>query len=357
MTGSRPCNGLWLLIGLFVATACPLFAQDQPKSLYEQLINLGNQEDFPPLTGTWKLALPRDHGAHPKARSESWNVVAHLADEDGAPVTLQFSLTRLGLRAEAGARPLQPTALYRGHVILTGPELDLAEERLSRGLGAAGHDAGASQVWLDQWIFDYSGEDLTLSLDTGPTPIRLTLGRTADATKQNASGEGPFRGYAIPRAIVAGQIGEHSVTGAAWLDHLWGDVPLPGGPLAYDRLILHMDNGSALSLLRTRRRDGPGIATLDGVLFGSDNRTTAFTDEDVDLTVTQTYAPENSDADYPVGWRLSGAGLDLNVTPLDPDQRQPFTVPVWSGGVRATGSIEGVAVQGLGTLQLTGYEE
>ncbi|MBT8424061.1 MAG: hypothetical protein KJO67_03730, partial [Silicimonas sp.] len=182
MAGKRPRTGLSLLVGLVFFLAGPASAQDARESLYEQLVSLGNEADFPPLDGAWELTLPGDHGAHPGARSESWSVVAHLTGADVAPVSLQFSLARLGLRADASANPLQPTALFRGHVILTGPTVDLAEERLSRGLGAAGHDAALSQVWLDQWTLDHSGGALTLALDTAKTPIRLTLAQTTGAT-------------------------------------------------------------------------------------------------------------------------------------------------------------------------------
>jgi predicted secreted hydrolase len=39
-----------------------------------------------------------------------------------------------------------------------------------------------------------------------------------------------------------------ALTGTAWLDRLWGDVPLPGGPVLRDRLVLHLSDGTDLSL-------------------------------------------------------------------------------------------------------------
>ena len=36
------------------------------------------------------------------------------------------------------------------------------------------------------------------------------------------------------------------VSGLAWLDHAWGDVPLPLGPIAFDRLSSSSTTASTL---------------------------------------------------------------------------------------------------------------
>jgi hypothetical protein len=115
------------------------------------------------------------------------------------------------------------------------------------------------------------------------------------------------RGFAVTRLSAAGTLasGDRALqlTGTAWLDRVWGDVPLPGGPLARDRLVLHLSDGTDLSLLRTRRSDGRGIATLDGILVARDGTVRMLDDGAVDLVPVS-----ESGEGLPAGWRPDRRG-------------------------------------------------
>lgn len=325
-------------------------------TFYDDIIATSRQDDFPPLSGAWALTLPQDHLAHPDAWTETWAVAASLQTPDGSPLALQVSFSRLGLKAKPDGA-FDPTAFFRADAILSRPgdQAILAAERFSRGLGAAGHDQ--TSIWTDNWSLTLSDpQSFTLDLPLNDTPISLTLSLNAPR-QQDPDGATPIRGYSSPRAAVTGQIGDQPVTGTAWFDHFWGEVPLPGGPLAYDRLILHLDDGSALTLLRSRRRDGAGIAALDGALIGPDRQGTSLDDQALDLTPTANWSSEDGAGRYPVAWRLAGAGLILDIAPFRDDQRAPFLAPIWSGGVTVTGTKDGQPVTGTGILQLSGYEE
>lgn len=330
------------------------------ETLYRDIDALSLDEDFPRLSGPWQLAFPDDMGPHPNARAETWVIAAHLETESGDPVSLQVSLSRLGLRApdpDGGFFDL--SAIYRGHVILLpGPGSPaIAEERVSRGGGAAGDDIDKREFWLDDWRISVDAVGgLTLAASPGDRPIILHLTPERPALSQNTSGDTPFRGFAVSRMTTEGRVGEAAVTGTAWLDRAWGEVPVPGGPLGYDRLILQLDDGTDIGLLRTRRRDGVGTATLDGALVAPDGAITAVTDDTLAMTVQTFWQPDDGAASYPVAWTLAGAGLDLRLTPLRADQRHDFLFPLWSGGVAVEGTRDGVPVTGSGTLQLTGYE-
>ena len=54
---------------------------------------------FAARSRSWKLSQSSDHGDHPEMRSETCMIAAHLTDETGAPVSMSFALSRLGLRA------------------------------------------------------------------------------------------------------------------------------------------------------------------------------------------------------------------------------------------------------------------
>jgi len=340
-----------------------------PRALFDSLLDASDAAGFTRPTGPWTLSLPGDHGAHPAARTESWTVSAHLDGPGGDPMAVQIVLSRFGLIAEgeaADGSAWAPRALYRGHVVLaSAAERGTAsEERVSRGAaGTAGHDAVARRLWLDDWSLVWreaadGTEDvaqiLTVEASVEGVPLRLTL-RPGKPALSAGGGEAPIRGYALPRLEATGRIGlgndAREVSGEAWLDHLWGEVPLPGGPLAYDRLILHLDDGTDLSILRNQRRGGRGVPTVDALLVMADGTGRTLGAEGIEVT------PIASWNGYPVAWQVRGAGLDLTIQPTHEDQRQPFLLPVWTGLVHADGTRDGEPVRGHGTLQLTGYTE
>lgn len=338
-------------------------------TLLEALAAVSEQEAFARPSGPWRLTLPFDHGAHPGARTETWMIAAHLKSDDGETIGVNFSLSRFGLREAASEHDENPWALrsiYRAHVSLARGLVreSTGEERFSRGAGAAGHDHAAREVWLDHWQLSYgrgpTEDDLLLSASVRNMPIRLVLTPIKSARQADADGVGPARGYSMTRMKAKGSIGSGNATipvsGLAWLDRLWGELPLSGGPLAYDRLVLQLDDGKDVSLVRSRRRDGKGQATVDGLVVGGIGEVEGLSDATLDMEPIAFWKSPSDGVEYPIGWRISGKGLGLTVTPLLKDQTHNFVLSGWSGVVLAEGVSEGVPVQGLGTLQLSGYE-
>ncbi|MGF1502221.1 MAG: lipocalin-like domain-containing protein [Paracoccaceae bacterium] len=337
--------------------------------ILESLIDAAAEASFARPSGAWQPALPRDHGAHPEARSETWSLSAHLRGPDGAPIGLEIVFTRFGLRPPQAAddSPWAVDALYRAHAILVRADAPpISEERFARsGTAAAGFANGAPEIWLDDWAIradenaalqvfgSVDGREFRLTLAPGAQPVPVG---ESDGVGEAREADTPVRGYALPRLAVTGQIAGIPVTGEAWHDHLWGELPLPGGPVAYDRLILHLDDGTALTLLRTRRRDGRGGASVDGLQVGPDGETEALSGGAVEMTPSAEWRPDGTDTRYPVRWEVAGGGLVLDVSPLIDDQRHAFAAPLWSGLVAVDGTRGGRPVRGLGTLQLTGYD-
>lgn len=338
--------------------------------LLKELAEISDAEAFERPSGPWDLTLPDDYGGHPSARAESWMIAAHLENEDGDPLGLTFFLSRFGIRAgdpAPGSSAWDIRALYGAQVTLAGAgePTARAEQRLSRGAGAAGHDREAREVWLDNWQLTYgnaqSADGLMLTASVEGMPVSLTLTPVKAARRSGGDDQAPIRGFAVPRMAVEGSVGlgptQRAVSGLAWLDRLWGDLPLPGGPLAYDRMILQLDDGTDVSLLRSQRRDGRGGSTLDGMIFHSDGNVETLTETAIDLTEVAHRRPDGGGPAYAVGWQVDGRGLDLRIAPLIESRRQGFVLGGWNGIVTVSGRHNGREVSGLGTLQLTGYEE
>jgi predicted secreted hydrolase len=325
--------------------------------------------EFEPLRGDWTLSLPRDHGAHLEARTETWSVTAHMADSIGDQFDLSLSFSRYGIIPPEEGVELSPwtvSALYAGQFLVFDDRdgTDHTEYRLSRGAGTAGHDLEAREIWLDDWTIEYGegagSEDLRIrasgvnvSIDLLLEPVKQALAISVEATAST-------HGFSMPRLAVSGAIKTASdkfdVSGTAWLDRLWGDVPLPGGPVAYDRLILQLSNGADLSVIQTRRIGREGAATLDGVLIDAAGRTVYLDSDALNIEVLDERRVTGGSS-YPVSWQVRGEGFDLTATASTEGARQEFIAPMWLGPVAVEGEMDGASVRGSGMLSLTGYED
>lgn len=324
-------------------------------------------EGFDRLADAWELALPADHGVHSDARTELWQVSAHLVDEDGQPVGVQFLLFRIGL---AGPDAPPPTSsweareLFRGHVVLVeaADSTVVAQEQFARGMaGLAGYEANLGELRFDTWslAFPARANPGQWTLSAGPGDNRVELNLTPEKAPLRLDGDAlPFRGYAFSRlraeGTVGAQAGQRSVSGTAWFEHLWGELPIPGGtPVASDRLQVQFDDGSELSVVRSRRLGGAGTPTVEALLIDAEGNVVAFDDDAAQLELARRW--QGAEAIWPVDWELRLGDLQLAITPVMDAQEHAFMVSVWSGLVRAQGQHGDRPVSGLGTLQLTGY--
>ena len=371
----------WLLLAAALAIAAgavgfalPRWLDPDPDSRpagsvdWAAVLDAVSDDGFARPTGPWQLALPADHGAHPEARLETWTVSAHLRAHGREEIAVQFALLRIGIVAPDAPEQASPwglRAVYRGHVVLLEAPGDgvKAEERLHRDLpGLVGHDPAHREVRLDDWILGYgegeAGERLRLDATVGAAELELVLAPAKAAVAVNPAGDGPpFRGYAMTRlraeGFIGGELGRQAVAGLAWLEHVWGNVPLPLGPIVADRLQLQLDDGTDLSVTRTRRRDGGGTPTLAAFLVDPGGRAEVLAAPPLEMQVTRSWSDE-AVGPYPLAWRLRAAGLRLDVLPVIDDQVLQFAVPVWSGAVAGQGTLRDRPVSGRGTLLLTG---
>jgi predicted secreted hydrolase len=332
------------------------------------LLDEAASADFAPLSGDWTLVLPQDHGAHPEARAETWNITIHLETAEGHNFDVSFALARYGLaplhdRVEPD--PWAMNALFAGQLLLFDGSDGTrhAEQRVSRGGGTAGHDADTREVWIDDWTLAYgqgdtedglrvTGVGQQVSVDLSLRPVKPPLVADGETSA-------PTRGFTLSRLSAAGTIrtpaGDVDVTGTAWLDRLWGDVPPPGGPIAYNRLALHLTDGTDLSIVETRRAGREGAGTYDGVLVDETGRASYLGDDALIVEVVE-QRQTGTGVSYPVSWRVRGNGFDVVARAATDNGIQDFLAPVWQGPVTVEGESRGEVVLGSGLLLLSGYE-
>ena len=327
---------------------------------------------FEPVDADGVVTFPRDHGSHADSPADLWNVVAHLNTSDGEDVGVQFSIARVALvppDEQLAASDWEVREFWRGHATLVRSDArtSVGEERLRRGFpGIAAYDGERLELRLDDWSLKFAegaGEQpmqITASIGSR-AKITLDLVPAKAAIKpEPGTAAAPFIGYAVSRlhaeGVLTTAVGDTEISGVAWFEHLWGDLPFPGGPTASDRLVLHVDDGTELSITRTRRRDGAGTPTVDGFVVHPDGEIEQVSEE-TRLAPAGTWDRARGGVEYPVRWTLVQDGKELEITPVLDDQLHDFLAPIWSGMVVARGTSASGPLSAVGTLQLQGYED
>ncbi len=328
------------------------------------------ETNFEPPDRAWILDLPSDHGVHEATRSESWLLNAVLKDSNGTNFGFQFSMTRLGLQSEGveSASVWQVRHLYRGHVTYFNgtSRASVSEERVRRQYpDLVGYDAESETLRLDNWVLQFpTGEnDENMIIEASvrnDASIRLSMLPEKPTLTPPDGATMPFVGYALPRLKVEGTIEDdkasRSVTGNAWFDHVWGELPLPGsGPVARDRLHLHLDDGTDLSLIRTRRTNGRGPDLIDGFFVQPNGEMVSIGEGDIQIETSLFWQDPETDIAYPVNWDISGPDLSISVKPFSETHSSEFEFPIRNAFVKAEGRLDGRPLKGVGSMQLTGY--
>lgn len=352
-------------------------ARQSGPSPSELVATLGEDDGFAKVRHERDLRFPADHGPHPAHRTEWWYVSGVLDSGPGDPTGFQVALTRIGLTARPEPRPSRwaSSSVFFGFLTLSTPDrpTPLSRLRIARGaLGLAGTQSQPTRVWIETWRLDRGGpdngtrawrlqagaDDLELALDLRPGKPIVGAGELA---VPGSDGRPPFRFYLQPRIDATGtlRIGDQRtpVTGTASLEHAWGELPLPGGPVARDRFSLYLDDGRELFCVRTHRVDGSGAATAGCLLVGREGRKVVLSGDDIELSPADEWVSARSGARYPVRWtlRIPSREIELTMTPYSEDEEVVVWAPVWAGPVQLRATSRERRLCGQGFMQLSGY--
>lgn len=330
--------------------------------------------DSPRVTHPWEFRFPRDHGAHEQYRTESWRFAGTLGTENDRRLGVSLIVMRVALQAEQPDSSSRWAArdVYAGLLTLadSGPGRVQAHQRLARGaLGLAGAESDPIRIRVEDWLVEEvasggRGAELRMKLDAGDVVLDLDLRRSespvmVDGTGQPGTGRAPpFAFYIEPRMGADGDIriadGRMRVSGVLSLEHAWGELPLPGGPVARDRFTLFLDDGRELFCTRTHRIDGSGTPAATGLLVERDGRVHVLAADQIDLVPVDHWASGRTGARYPVRWslRVPQHDIELQLLPLIEDAEAELWEVFWAGPVRLERSD---ATVGEGFVRLRGY--
>jgi predicted secreted hydrolase len=309
----------------------------------------------------WPLDLPRDEAPHDVA-TEWWYFTGHLTSDDGRLYGFQlvfFRAKRSGLKGVVAHAAVTDTRVGR-FAYDQRAELDTrdADQEATTLLLALGNwqIGGADGTYM--LMASVPGYSYRLRLvSTKPAVLHTGDGYVLGATGQ------PSYYYSRTRLLVIGTLTagnkELAVRGQAWMDHQWGNF-INLSAAEWDWLALQLDDGRDLMAFYFRDQAGRrhfGASTL----VDADGSSRSLAAEQITLTPMQTWRSPSSGATYPIAWRLTVAGADLDVfltaTVMNQelDTRRTTGLTYWEGQAMVYNTEAKEQPVGLAYLELTGY--
>jgi predicted secreted hydrolase len=168
--------------------------------------------------------------------------------------------------------------------------------------------------------------------------------------------------YSITRLKTSGsiQIGtkNYKVEGSSWFDREWATNQLAPEQSGWNWFAIQLSDGSDMMLYQMRLRNGGIDSHSNGKWIAADGLTAGLSLGEFQLRPEKYWVSPVSKANYPVVWRLTvpKLNLDLKVTPAIEDQELNLAVVYWEGCIRLKGQRAGKPVDGVGYMELTGYQ-
>ncbi len=244
-------------------------------------------------------------------------------------------------------------------------------QKLARGAyGEAGFDQGTSIAWIDGWRCERFGDGFRIqaakddaSIDLTLQPLKPPVIHGKDGVSQKAEGAGrASHYYSFTRLKTTGQItsgGEmYPVTGLSWFDHEWATNQLGADQAGWDWFSVQFDDDTEFMLFQLRLKKGGRDPYSGGTWIDADGREESIDNADFHLTPVRWWQAPNSEARYPVEWKLEIPGRNFAATVRAATENQELNLdPIryWEGAIRVSGQRDGKPISGKGYLEMTGY--
>lgn len=346
-------------------------------ALFLLLVASASAQDYKLALPGYKFQFPQDYFNHENYQTEWWYYNGNVKARDGHRFGFELTFFRQGVSRAPSTDPWFVHDLWIAHLALSdiGSLRFYHEERLNRsGPGLAGVNAATGLVWNGNWhahIGEHE-EDLQGIAQNFGFGLKLISAKPPviqgqNGVSQKAAGVGhASHYYSLTRLLTSGSIEvdgkTYQVEGTSWMDHEFFTGSMATNESGWDWLSVQLADGSELMLYRMRHRDG----SIDPYSSGSyvDARGNSRFLSSLDFVMTPEGAkwisPETKAA-YPLHWRVSipTLGLALDVTTPLPAQEMTGRLgpSYWEGAVDVTGTRAGIAMQGVGYLEMTGYAE
>ena len=342
-------------------------------------------DGFRQITGPCGLVFPKDHGPHTDYRTEWWYYTGNLTDDHGQRFGFQLTFFRSALRPPERQNqwPDPKSAwrtdqIYLAHAALTDITAGRhrqAEQMARAALSLAGVDqtAETTTIHLNAWQATITPDSHHLmadaeafSLDLNLTPIKPPIAHgDRGYSRKGMSPEQASCYYSFTRLGATGRLNiadrQFTVSGLAWMDHEFSSAPLAPGITGWDWFSLQFSDQNEIMLYLLRHADGTMNPASSGTLVLPSGEARHLPLEAITIQPLAHWTSPESNARYPVKWRIAipSLALDLTIEAVLANQEmrtpQSTNVTYWEGSVQAKGVKGNVGISGIGYVELTGY--
>ncbi|PCK32978.1 lipocalin-like domain-containing protein [Pseudoalteromonas piscicida] len=320
-------------------------------------------EQGEPVSSSYQLDFPRDHGSHPAQGIEWWYVTANLKSETGQGFGVQWTLFRTSIPNNQFDSQWWDNQIYFAHFAIQSDTSHQAFERYGRA-GQVQIQAEPFVARLDNWYLKSeqsaffplalnagaASNDINLVLDTSPLVLHGNKGYSVKTSDGHAS-----MYYSYPFLTVTGTLvfqgQSHQVTGDAWLDREWSSSFINQHHKGWDWFSIRgEDKREALMVFCIRDQQQTYKECRGTEITKAGKAIKQIPPQAIQLSVlTETLL---DGVRYPTTWQLELQGRDpIIIDSINKDARNQLTVKYWEGRVRASGGFIGE-----GYAELVGYE-
>jgi predicted secreted hydrolase len=337
-----------------------------------------NQEGWAVALPGYSITLPQDHLPHYQFRTEWWYFTGNVKTADGRAFGYQLTFFRHGYRPPGNEQPTTSRFVMNdvkfAHFAVTDVSAGKFhyDRRISRGAyGEAGFADGNRLAWIDDWELDFdqsnfrlkaAAKDYAIELDLTPEKPAVLQGDNGLSQKADGAGHASYY-YSITRLQTSGTIKigveNYPVEGNSWFDREWATNQLTPEQSGWNWFAIQLSDGSDMMLYQMRLKRGGIDSHSTGKWVAPGGTTVDFGAEGFQLKPEKYWVSPASKANYPVGWNLTvpRLNLDLEITPALEDQELNLGIVYWEGSIRLKGQRAGKPVEGVGYMELTGYQE
>jgi predicted secreted hydrolase len=327
----------------------------------------------------YRYQFPRDHFSHFDFQTEWWYYTGNLKSSDGRPFGFELTFFRQAITrdpSKSGVWDLRD--LYFAHFALS--DLDRGafynSERSNRsGPGIAGVSAKDGRIWNGNWGIRWKDDDQSLQATDDHFALHLSLhsekppvihGENGVSQKGDNPGEASHY-ISLTRLSASGSIDLNGQTfdviGFAWMDHEFFTHFLEPDQVGWDWLSIQLDDHTEVMLFHLRRKDGTIDSHSAGTFVETGGHSINLKNSDfVFLTDAGTWTSPNTNATYPIHWKIAipRLGIKLEATTPLPSQELKgdgrFGPTYWEGAITLSGARDGKPLTGVGYLEMTGYD-
>ena len=332
----------------------------------------------------YRYAFPRDHFSHPDYQTEWWYYTGNVRSTGGHRYGFELTFFRQAQRltpqaARGESAVWLPDQLYLAHFALSDIDRQAFHhaERLNRaGPGIAGVQDG--RYWNGNWQVRWSGSpDAPQELTAVDEYITLHLRLQADKPfvihgQDGISRKGPASRQAshyisFTRLSASGELqiagAREQLSGLAWMDHEFFTEPSASNLSGWDWFAIQLNNGEELMLYRLRNKASQLDPYSSGTYIDKRGQSHYLSAAQFKLTPGDPWRSQHSGASYPLSWEIEvpSLGVQLKQTAALRDQElwseDALTPSYWEGAVNYRGTMRGDPVEGVGYLEMTGYNK